>query len=531
MLVDLKKIAPLVSEQFPAFYQQEGPKFIEFIEAYYEWLDQQGPIFHSRNLLETADIDFVSNQFLDHFISKFMNGIPSNILTDKRLLEKHILDIYRAKGSIGGLKLLFRLLYDMDINVYLPKNDMFMASSGKWTRRKYIEVEQRPLNIFYGGKYITGTTSGATAYVTVSTRIFTGYQIAHVMYLSDIMPGPTGSPFIVGEHVVYDGMDIKDSTTIKGSPVSASIVYSSENHKPGDVLYTQNTTGEGLQFSVSTILDPNIARGYIDFVIVDGGTGYALNSPVTVSYLGASRGSGANFKIKSLKDTSTFSYNLNPANNMSAVLLKAFSYGANLQSANSQSLLSSALTYSSVTVGTIASLGAKTSGDHNYNGSVHPVVYEQRTNGYGLHDSKGGYWGNNAVITGNLASGNGVISSLALLSSGYGYNKDQQKLRFYNTIDPTYTVDLTINLGAVGMEEGTWEDTGGFMNADKYLTDSYYYQSYSYEIQIEKSLDKYINVLKQVMHPVGNEVFSKPIIIDSNSLQQTIVVDTLTVKI
>jgi len=58
MLVDLKQIAPLVSQQFPSFYQQEGPRFIEFIEAYYEWLDQQGPIFYSRNLLENADIDF-----------------------------------------------------------------------------------------------------------------------------------------------------------------------------------------------------------------------------------------------------------------------------------------------------------------------------------------------------------------------------------------------------------------------------------------------------------------------------------------
>ena len=530
MSVDLKKIAPLVSQQFPSFYQQEGPNFIQFVEAYYEWLDQEGPIHYSRSLLEYSDIDQVTNQFVDHFITKYMNGIPSNILSNKMLLEKHILDVYRSKGSIGGLKLLFSLLYNLEANIYLPKNDIFMASAGKWTRRPYIEVEQRPLNLFYGGKNIKGSTSGATAYVTVSSRIFTGYQIAHVMYLSDIMPGPTGMEFQVGEYVVYDGMDINEATLIKGSPVSASIVSSSQNHAVGDILYTQNTTGEGIQFQVSTILDADHARGYIDFILEDGGYGYCIDSPVSISYLTASSGSGAGFKVKSIGNTSTFSYNLNPANNMFNISLGATSYGANLHSANSQSLLSSALSYANITIGSITSLTAVTSGDHNYNGYVKPKVFEQRTWGYGIHDENGNLWGNNAVILGNMASGNGVASSVLLYSSGYGYNIDKQTLTFYNSANDVYTAVLKLNIGAVGLEEGTWEGTSGFLNADKYLTDSYYYQAYSYEVQIEKSLDKYISILKQVMHPVGNKVFGKPVIIDSTSLQESIIVDQLSYK-
>jgi hypothetical protein len=55
------------------------------------------------------------------------------------------------------------------------------------------------------------------------------------------------------------------------------------------------------------------------------------------------------------------------------------------------------------------------------------------------------------------------------------------------------------------------------LNEDKYIQDSLYYQEYSYEIQFEKSIDKYIDVLKQVMHPVGNKVFGKTVIKDINS--------------
>jgi hypothetical protein len=87
-----------------------------------------------------------------------------------------------------------------------------------------------------------------------------------------------------------------------------------------------------------------------------------------------------------------------------------------------------------------------------------------------------------------------------------------------------------MEIGAIGYEEGFWADESSFLNADKYITDSDYYQEYSYEIQFEKSLDKYINVLKQVMHPVGNRVFSRPILIDSKQSDEIIQTETLVVN-
>ena len=44
MITDLKNIAPLVKNQFPDFYREEGDNFLQFISAYYEWMDEQGPI-------------------------------------------------------------------------------------------------------------------------------------------------------------------------------------------------------------------------------------------------------------------------------------------------------------------------------------------------------------------------------------------------------------------------------------------------------------------------------------------------------
>jgi len=83
-------------------------------------------------------------------------------------------------------------------------------------------------------------------------------------------------------------------------------------------------------------------------------------------------------------------------------------------------------------------------------------------------------------------------------------------------------------VGGVATEEGEWLDNSGFLNSDKYVTDSDYYQEFSYEIQVEKSLDKYIDVIKKLTHPVGNKMFGKPLIIDTNKFDQNIIAETTT---
>ena len=63
-----KFISPFIAQQFPAFYRDEGPNFIAFVKAYYEWMEQSGNIIHeSRSLLDYLDIDSTSESFLTYF--------------------------------------------------------------------------------------------------------------------------------------------------------------------------------------------------------------------------------------------------------------------------------------------------------------------------------------------------------------------------------------------------------------------------------------------------------------------------------
>ena len=89
------KISNFVSSQFPQFYLEEGQNFIQFVKAYYEWMESDesdAVIKKARNLLTYRDVDSTLDAYLIHFQNKYLYGIPLYVKGDKRYLIKHILD-------------------------------------------------------------------------------------------------------------------------------------------------------------------------------------------------------------------------------------------------------------------------------------------------------------------------------------------------------------------------------------------------------------------------------------------------------
>ena len=69
-----------------------------------------------------------------------MPTIDSRIIADKRLLAKHINNIYLAKGSMASYDFLFRVLYNEDIEVSYPRDNMIKSSDSKWTESTVINL-------------------------------------------------------------------------------------------------------------------------------------------------------------------------------------------------------------------------------------------------------------------------------------------------------------------------------------------------------------------------------------------------------
>lgn len=119
----------------PEYVVENYPKFVDFLSAYCEWIEQQeNPAGYIRNLQNNLDIDLAIDEFVDDFKQEIIPQIPETALSDKRLYLKFVNDIKQTKGSEESFRLLYRLMYNESIDIYYPKNDILRVSDGKWIK-------------------------------------------------------------------------------------------------------------------------------------------------------------------------------------------------------------------------------------------------------------------------------------------------------------------------------------------------------------------------------------------------------------
>lgn len=131
-------ISSLVANQLPDFARDDYPTFVAFLEAYYEYLEGSTAVDFS----EVMDIDTTMDQFIQYFSSE-LSKFPTSELSNERFVLSRIRDYYSSKGTVSAFKLLFRLLFNKELEITLPSEHMFRVSDGKWVQDHslYIQVE------------------------------------------------------------------------------------------------------------------------------------------------------------------------------------------------------------------------------------------------------------------------------------------------------------------------------------------------------------------------------------------------------
>lgn len=295
-----KKISSFIESQFPAFYQEQGPNFIAFTKAYYEWAEQQNNFINlSRLIYDIKDIDVSPDMFLKYFKNKYISSFPESIISDKRLLVKHILDLYRAKGSERAYELLFRILFNEDINLFIPGEYIFKPSDATWYIPKYIEVSDHPnLKDLVGNKIYSRNNVSAIVenyYVKIVNQ-----KTVNVLFISN----EQGS-FKFGEEIFCDAVPeivAGAAPIIFGSLSSISITDGGANFNIGDKLNI-NGTGTG---GIARVVSTKLGDGKVSFQLASGGYGYTLNAVVNIT---SGDGTGASFKVGDITNVQVYKIN------------------------------------------------------------------------------------------------------------------------------------------------------------------------------------------------------------------------------
>ena len=270
-------ISPLIESQFPNVYKEDGPVFVAFVKAYYEYLEQTDKdLYNLRKMFENIDVDQSVDTFLEHFRKQFLYSFPKSVDQSIPFTIKHIMDLYRSKGTPRAVELFLRMVYGIESTLYNPGRNLMAPSDAEWFIPKYIETvwdyDKDSEFSDYAGKEITGSISGATAIVDSVLKTTVQGKLDYVMFLANINGTFQKNELVSHSTSTYSPKIIGSLTgitlTANGTELSIGdelAVTSSRYGVNGKVLVTNTTSGSG-QASYS---------------INDGGFGYSVNTSIS----------------------------------------------------------------------------------------------------------------------------------------------------------------------------------------------------------------------------------------------------------
>ena len=199
----------------------------------------------SGNVLNYKQIDTSIDKYISYLKDELYPSLPASYYGNKRLIAKQFKDFFQSKGTEQSYRFLFRLLYDQEIEFYYPGTDILRVSAGNFEKTEVIRTTPTAFgydlsNVAYNrdiflfiNKTVVGQTSGSLANVVDIKKFFVGSIEVAEMTLKLV-----SGTFNAGERIVATDDDNLFAT-----------------------LY-------------------GIVSG---FTIVDGGSGYQVNSPVTIT--------------------------------------------------------------------------------------------------------------------------------------------------------------------------------------------------------------------------------------------------------
>jgi hypothetical protein len=130
-------ISSFIDDLVPAHINQDYPELIEFIKLYALYLEKVNKsAFYLNQIDHQRDIDLIEEHLLTELQNEIGAPIPRDFAADPRLFYKHLVEFYRSRGTPESIKAFFKLIYDDEVDIYFPREDMLIPSDGKWFEQK-----------------------------------------------------------------------------------------------------------------------------------------------------------------------------------------------------------------------------------------------------------------------------------------------------------------------------------------------------------------------------------------------------------
>lgn len=270
-----KNISSKIQNQFPGIYREEADSFVCLLKDYYSFLETNvnQSHYHSRRLLDYRNIDTTISDMVLLFRKKFMDGLPST--RDDTFVIKHILDLYRRKGTEEGIKLFFKLFYDKNVTIQYPEPLILKPSDSLWQKDYYLQLypdDNFELFLDLTGKKIIGSNSLAEAVVDRVLFTVVNNSFIPIIFIDFVQGVFSANEIILSSGINYG--KIYGSTT--GFDIDLSDPNRKSGNQVGDILICKCNTGFGAKAVVTRVSET--FSGEISYSVLNGGWGYSAEN-------------------------------------------------------------------------------------------------------------------------------------------------------------------------------------------------------------------------------------------------------------
>lgn len=253
-----------IRNSIPSYIQTDYPKFVEFLMTYYSMMEKQGHLKSLINFEENIKGRKDDPIYIQKFLSEIGFDVGVGLNSTPELQYKLINDFMSMRGSEPSLKLLFRLLFNEDVNIEYPRDGLLYTSAANYVHNKFLITTSPDINlsdISFAG--VVGLTSNTTASIENIDVIVTQtgrYLIIECSYASD--------DFIIDEVIRILVNDQQIDVLNKGV-ISVDVEVSGNGYSKGDVVTISGCDQTGIGY-VSAITNGSIES--VD--VVYPGSGY-----------------------------------------------------------------------------------------------------------------------------------------------------------------------------------------------------------------------------------------------------------------
>jgi hypothetical protein len=238
-----KDLSPHVSsllEKFvPEHIRSNYPQFIDFIRAYFDYLEESNESAYYQNTLpQQRDIRTQEQEFLALIQKEIGLFVPSEYAADPKIFYDRISDLWRSKGSQEAIETFFRLFLDDVVEIEYPWNRVLIPSDGRWIVEDKLRVSMisGDANDF-AGKVVQQVGSDAQARVDrVERRVYSD----GVIFELTLVKGTQIAEFDPRARIVStDGLEAEIYKSVSG----LSITSVGTNYQRGDRIRVKGFEG------------------------------------------------------------------------------------------------------------------------------------------------------------------------------------------------------------------------------------------------------------------------------------------------